>query len=76
MFLTHAKDKLCGARVQATIFFGYKYNMRKVIYFISKEDVGSTKSGIYYYLSTLKRFIMLSFALFIVPFLCLSSLYQ
>ena len=52
------------------IAIGYKYNARKVLYFIVTENAGSTKTGIPYYLSILTNLLMLPFALLLVPLLC------
>ena len=53
---------------------GYKYNTWKVLYFIVTEDEGSIKSGIPYLYKYPGHFIMLLFALLLLPLPCISSL--
>ena len=48
----------------------YKYNARKVLFFIVTENAGITKTGIPIYPSILTNLLMLSFDLLLVPLLC------
>ena len=56
------------------ISIGYRYNAQKFLSFIVTDNVGSTKTGITYYLSILTNLPMLPFALLLVPFLCQKKL--
>ena len=56
------------------IAIGYKYNMRKVIYFIVIEVAGNTKSGLPYLSKYPYQFYIFSFVLLLSPLSCISSL--
>ena len=47
-FLPCVEEKSCGAVGRPLIVIGYKYDTRKGIYFIVKDDAGSKKAGIPY----------------------------
>ena len=68
------KRKYTVTRDINLIAIGYKYNYRKVPNYIYTEGTWTKKDGIPYYLSNLTSLIMLTFALLLVPFSCLSSL--
>ena len=63
-----------GGRMLISI--GYKYNVRKVLYFIVAEDAGGHKGShsIFIYVYTPTIFIMFPFSLLLVPLSCISSL--
>ena len=48
ILLPCAEEKLCGYQGKMPIAIRYKYNARKVIYFIATEDAGSIKYDITY----------------------------
>ena len=58
------------------IAVGYKFDVWKVIYFIAKEDTGKKILVFTICISTLNRLIMLPFALLLISFSCISSLYM
>ena len=57
-------------RENLLITIGYKYNYWEALYFIATEEEGRKKGGIPYYLSTLTRMLMFSFALLNAPLSC------
>ena len=56
------------------IAIGYKYNARKVLFFIVTDNKGSKKLVLPIYLSILNNLIILPFALLLVPLLCQKNL--
>ena len=70
------KSKPMVPRGRPLIDIGYKYIVWKVISFIFQIMQGSHRQGFPIYLSFLTSLLMFPFALFLVPFSCLSFLEQ